>query len=186
MSDLLMTRVAKSLGTILWIGLVAGTLDITENIVFNAFRGITPWRIFQFIASGLIDGRSFQLGWASVGLGVVIHYAIVLTWTAIFYIAATRFNFTVLSRWPILSGLIYGIIVYVVMNFIVLPLSAVPPRPAAATLISRVNAVLALMFCIGLPVALLVKRARKAASWNNVRPQSSASANQPSRNGTAS
>jgi hypothetical protein len=158
-----MIRIAKSLGTILWIGLVAGTLDITENIVFNAFRGMTPWRIFQFIASGLIDGRSFQLGWVSVGLGVVIHYAIALTWTAIFYIAATtRFNFTVLSRRPILSGLIYGIIVYVVMNFIVLPLSAIPLRPAAATLISRVNAVLALMFCIGLPVALLVKSARKA------------------------
>jgi hypothetical protein len=86
-----MTRVTKS--RILWIGLVAGSLDITENIVFNAFRGITPWRIFQFIASGLIDGRSFQLGWASIGLGVVIHYAIALTWTAIFYIAATRFKF---------------------------------------------------------------------------------------------
>jgi hypothetical protein len=57
-----MTHVAKSLRTILWIGVVAGTLDITENIVFNAFRGITPWRIFQFIAGGLIDGRSFQLG----------------------------------------------------------------------------------------------------------------------------
>jgi hypothetical protein len=52
-----MVDVAKSLGQIFWIGLVAGTLDITENIVFNAFRGITPWRIFQFIASGLIDGR---------------------------------------------------------------------------------------------------------------------------------
>lgn len=67
-----MVDVAKSLGQIFWIGLVAGTLDITENIVFNAFRGITPWRIVQFIASGLIDGRSFQLGWASVGLGVLI------------------------------------------------------------------------------------------------------------------
>src|SRR5947199_9292782 len=127
-----MRRVAKSFRTILWIGLVAGTLDITENIVFNAFRGITPWRIFQFIASGLIDGRSFQLGWASVGLGVVIHYAIALTWTAIFYIAAARFNFPVLSRRPIVSGLICVIIIYVVMNFIVLPLSAVPPLPSAA------------------------------------------------------
>jgi hypothetical protein len=170
----LMRRVAKSFRTILWIGLVAGTSDITENIVFNAFRGITPWRIFQFIASGLIDGHSFQLGWASACLGLVIHYAIALTWTAIFYIAAIQFS--VLSRRPMLSGLIYGIIVYVVMNFIVLPLSAVPPRPAAATLISRVNAVLALMFCIGLPVALLVARARKAESWNDVRPQSSPAA----------
>ena len=122
-----MTSVAKSFTRILWIGLVAGTLDITENIVFNAFRGITPWRIFQFIASGLIDGRSFQLGWASVGLGVLIHYAIALIWTAIFYIAATEFNFNVLLRRPILSGLLYRMLVYAIMNFIVLALSAVPP-----------------------------------------------------------
>jgi hypothetical protein len=165
-----MARIIKSLRTILWIGVVAGTLDITENIVFNAFRGITPWRIFQFIASGLIDGRSFQLGCASVGLGVLIHYAIAIAWTAIFYIAATRF--TVLSRWPILSGLLYGVLVYAIMNFIVLPLSAVPPGPSTATIATRVNAVLALMFCIGLPVALLVKRAQKDECWNNVRPQS--------------
>lgn len=159
-SDLLMTHLAKSFSQILWIGLVAGTLDITENIVFNAFRGITPWQIFQFIASGLLDGRSFQLGWASVVLGVVIHYAIALIWTAIFYVAATRFN--VLSRRPILSGLLYGVLVYAIMNFVVLPLSAVPPRPSASTIVVRINAVLALMFCIGLPVALLVKSAREA------------------------
>ena len=157
-----MTDVAKSFTRILWIGLVAGTLDITENIVFNAFRGVTPWRIFQFIASGLIDGRSFQLGWASVGLGALIHYAIALIWTAIFYIAATEFNFNVLLRRPILSGLLYGMLVYAIMNFIVLPLSAVPPRPSAATITARINAVLALMFCIGMPVALLVKRALEA------------------------
>jgi hypothetical protein len=157
-----MTSVAKSFTRILWIALVAGTLDITENIVFNAFRGITPWRIFQFIASGLINGRSFQLGWASVGLGVLIHYAIALIWTAIFYITATEFNFNVLLRRPILSGLLYGMLVYAIMNFIVLPLSAVPPRPSAATIAGRVNALLALMFCIGMPVALLVKRALEA------------------------
>jgi uncharacterized membrane protein YagU involved in acid resistance len=151
-----MTRAGRSLWTIFWIGLVAGTLDITENIVFNAFRGITPWRIFQYIGSGLLGRHSFQMGWTSVGLGVAIHYAIALTWTAIFYIVATKF--VSLTRRPILSGLIYGMIVYVVMNFAVLPLTAVPPRPAPMTLVNRVNAVLALMFCIGLPIALLVKK----------------------------
>jgi hypothetical protein len=89
----------------------------------------------------------------------LIHYAIALIWTAIFYIAATELNFNVLLQRPILSGLLYGILVYVIMNFIVLPLSAVPPRPSAATIAARINAVLALMFCIGMPVALLVKRA---------------------------
>ena len=151
-----MTRVGRTLSTIFWIGLVAGTLDITENIVFNAFRGITPWRIFQYIASGLLGRQSFQMGWTSVGLGVAIHYTIALTWTAIFFIAATKF--TMLIRRPVLSGLIYGVIVYVVMNFAVLQMTAIPPRPAAMTLVNRANAVLALMFCIGLPIALLMRR----------------------------
>jgi len=135
---------------------VAGTLDITENIVFVAFRGITPWRIFQYITSGLMGVHSFQMGWTSVWLGVVIHYAIALTWTAIFYIAATKI--VVLTRRPILSGLIYGLVVYVVMNFVVLPMTALPPRPAPPTLVSRINAVLALVFCIGLPIALLARK----------------------------
>jgi hypothetical protein len=68
----------------------------------------------------------------------------------------------VLLRRPILSGLLYGVLVYAIMNFIVLPLSAVPPRPSAATIFVRANAVLALMFCIGLPIALLLKRAGEA------------------------
>jgi uncharacterized membrane protein YagU involved in acid resistance len=151
-----MTRVAKSLGTILWIGLVAGTLDITENIVFNAFRGITPWRIFQFIASGLIDGRSFQLGWASVALGVVLHYTIALIWTGIFYAIARKF--AVVTCRPVLSGLLYGGVVYLIMNFIVLPFSGVPQPQHAITLASRINGVLALLMCIGLTVSLLMRR----------------------------
>ena len=142
--------------TIFWIGLVAGTLDITENIVFIAFRGITAWRLFQYITSGLLGRHSFQMGWTSVLLGVVIHFAIALTWTAIFYVAASKF--AVLTRRPILSGLIYGLVVYAVMNFVVLPLSALPPRPSPPTLISKINAVLALVFCIGLPIALLVRK----------------------------
>jgi hypothetical protein len=153
-----MSRIGKSLWTIFWIGLVAGTLDITENIVFNAFRGITPRRIFQYIASGLLGKHSFQMGWTSVGLGIAIHYAIALGWTAIFYIAATKV--VALTRRPILSGLVYGVIVYLVMNFLVLPMTAVPPRPTALTLVNRVNAVLALRFCIGLPIALLVRRSK--------------------------
>jgi hypothetical protein len=158
----------KPLWTILWIGLVAGTLDITENIVFNAFRGIMPWRIFQYIASGLLGTHSFRMGWTSVGLGVVIHYAIALAWTAIFYTAATKLSFSLLTRRPILSGLIYGVIVYVVMNFIVLPLTAVPARPAVVTLVNRVNAVMALMFCIGLPIALLLRCALRKADQASI------------------
>jgi hypothetical protein len=152
----LMTRKSGYLTSILWIGLVAGTLDISENLVFNGLRGITPWRVFQYIASGLIGMRSFQSGWASVWLGVAIHYAIALAWTAIFYAACLRFS--KILRHPVLWGLVYGGVVYLVMNLLVLPHSGVPHPPAAISLASRINAVLALLFCIGLPISFLVRR----------------------------
>jgi hypothetical protein len=147
---------ARKIPAIFWIGLTAGTLDITENLVFNHFRGISPWRVFQYIASGLIGMKSFQSGWSSVALGVAVHYAIALTWTAIFLFAALKFP--TITRRPFLSGVVYGCVVYLIMNFIVLPLSGVPHPPAAITIASRINAVLALIFCIGLPVSLLTRK----------------------------
>jgi hypothetical protein len=143
---------------VLRIGLIAGTLDITENILFNAFRGITPKMIFQFIASGLIGIKAaLRLGMASVALGVLIHYFIAIWWTLVYYGASRRMR--VLVQRPAMSGIVYGGLVYIVMNFVVLPLTRIPHPKAAITLASRVSGVLALLFCIGLTIALLVRRA---------------------------
>lgn len=140
----------------MWIGLVAGTLDISENIIFNAFRHITPYQIFQYIASGLIDGRSFTMGGASVALGVAIHYAIAMTWTAVFYLLSRRLK--ILTRQATICGIVYGGVVYIIMNFVVLPMTRVPHARAAMTVASRVSGVLALLFCIGLAIALMMKK----------------------------
>lgn len=148
--------------TILWIGLVAGTLDIADNLIFNQFRGITPPMVFRYIASGLIGMKAaLSGGSASVALGAAIHYAIAIFWTALFYAASRKL--AVLTRRPVVSGLVYGGVVYLFMNFVVLPLSRVPPRPAAVTLPSRINAVLALLLFIGLTISLLVRRNERTA-----------------------
>ena len=149
-------------GSVLRIGLIAGTLDIAENIFFNAFRHITAKQIFQYIASGLTGPWAFHAGAASVALGIAIHYTIALTWTAIYFVASRQM--TVLIRRPVVCGLVYGAIVYLVMNYVVLPLTRVPHARAAATMASRVSGVLALLFCIGLTVALLVRRAATRAA----------------------
>src|SRR5579859_2199081 len=149
------SRQRSNFWTVVWIGLVAGTLDIGENLIFNAFRHVTPKMVFQYIASGLIDGRSFTMGGASVALGVAIHYAIAMTWTVIFYLLSRKLIF--LTRQAAISGIIYGGVVYVIMNFIVLPLTSVPHAPRAMTVASRVSGVLALLFCIGLTISLLVR-----------------------------
>lgn len=147
----------KTLATLIWIGLFAGTLDITDNLIFNQFRGITPEMVFRYIASGLIGVKAARAGGlASVVLGVAIHYTIALTWTVVFYVASRKL--AILSRRPVISGLVYGGAIYLFMNFIVLPLSRVPHPPTAITLASRINGILALLLLIGLPISLLVRR----------------------------
>lgn len=142
--------------TVSWIGLVVGTLDIGENLIFNAFRHVTPTMVFQYIASGLIDGRSFTLGAESVALGIVIHYCIAMAWTVLFYLLSRKLLF--LTRYAAISGIIYGGVAYIFMNFVVLPLTAVPVAPKAMTLPSRVSGVLALLFCVGFAVSLLIRK----------------------------
>jgi uncharacterized membrane protein YagU involved in acid resistance len=119
-------------------------------------RGITPKMVFQYIASGLIGMQAFRGGLLSTALGVAIHYTIALIWTGVFYGASRKL--AILSRRPVLSGLVYGGAIYLFMNFIVLPLSRVPHPRSAITIASRVNAVLALLLFIGLPISLLVRR----------------------------
>ena len=149
-------RRASNFWAVIWIGLVAGTLDIGENLIFNVFRHVTPKMVFQYIASGLIDGRAFTMGGASVALGVAIHYAIAMTWTVIFFLLSRKLIF--LTRRAAISGIVYGGIVYIIINFVVLPLTRVPHAPKAMTLASRISGVLALLFCIGLAIALLVRK----------------------------
>jgi len=147
---------AGAVAAILRIGLIAGTLDITENLIFNQLRGITLKMVFQYIASGLIGMRSFQAGDASAVLGLVLHYLIATIWTTVFYGASRKL--AVLRQRPVISGLLYGVFVYLIMNLIVLPLSGIPHSVKAVTLASRINGVLALMICIGLTISLLMRR----------------------------
>ena len=53
---------------ILWGGAVAGTLDISDALVFHGVRGVAPWRILQAIASGLLGPQAFPVAWQRVGL----------------------------------------------------------------------------------------------------------------------
>lgn len=153
---------ASAAEAVLRIGLIAGTLDIAENLIFNAFRHITPWMIFQYIASGLTGRWAFQAGMASVGLGVEIHYTIALFWTAVYW-GASRW-WAVLVRRPVVCGLAYGALVYLLMNLVVLPLTRVPHATAAMTVASRASGVLALLFCLGLTVAVLTAKQQQSAN----------------------
>lgn len=140
---------------ILLAGLIAGTLDITAACTYSWIRAnVTPVRVLQFIASGVLGAASFSGGAKTAILGLALHFLIATTAAAVFYFASRTWLFLV--EHPVVAGLLYGIPVYAVMNFIVLPLSRV--TLGSPPLSSRIINLVILMFCIGLPIALITRR----------------------------
>jgi uncharacterized membrane protein YagU involved in acid resistance len=137
-------------------GLIAGTLDLTAACVTSWLRaGVGPVRVMQSVASGLLGAAAYAGGAKTAVLGVASHFLIATIWATVFYFVSRTFR--VLTDHAIVGGLLYGVAVYVFMNFVVIPLSAVPPR-AAPPLSGRIIGLLVIMFCIGLPIALIVSR----------------------------
>lgn len=146
----------KPAKAIFWGGLIAGTLDLTGACVVSWLRaGVPPVRIMQSVASGVLGAAAYEGGAKAAILGVVLHYFIATTWVVVFYLASRKLRF--LIERPIPWGLVYGVIVYSFMNFVVLPRSAVPMR-TTPTLTSRIINLVIIMICIGLPIALIVRR----------------------------
>jgi hypothetical protein len=52
-----------------------------------------PIRVPQTIASGVLGARSYQDGLASAALGTVLHFAIALGATTVYYLASRKLKF---------------------------------------------------------------------------------------------
>jgi hypothetical protein len=142
--------------------LLVGTLDGLDAVVFFGLRGAQPIRIFQSIASGLLGRQAFAGGLATAALGLVLHFFIAFTIVAVFLFASKRIP--ALVRAPIVSGILYGVAVFFVMQYIVVPLSAATPGRFVWPVF--INGVLIHMFGVGLPAGLV---ARAAAEPNRLR-----------------
>ena len=110
-----------------WGTLIVGTADILDAFIFFGLRGTRPVRILQGIASGILGRDAFSGGAATAALGAVLHYfiAFAIVWV---FLAASR-RLPALARRPWLYGPLYGLVVYAVMNYVVIPLSLVTVRP---------------------------------------------------------
>jgi hypothetical protein len=138
-------------------GLVAGTLDITYAIVFSYLRsGVPPARVLRYVASGALGKDALQGGAGTAAAGLFFHYLIAFLFTAFFFAVAARVP-RLVER-PVLTGAVYGIGIYVVMNYVVVPLSRIGPRPTPPAIVWTTG-VLVHMFLIGVPIALAARRA---------------------------
>ena len=109
---------------ILLAGIIGGTIDIGSAAVISGFN---PVVIMHAIASGLIGKDSFSGGVGTAVLGYFLQIAMG-TLIAAIYMAATSVQPALRKRW-IPTGILAGVIIYFVMTYLVVPLSAAPFRP---------------------------------------------------------
>jgi hypothetical protein len=131
-------------------GLVAGGFDlITAFITFG-------WGVPRGIASGLLGSRAFQGGVGTWILGVVLHFVIAFGAASIYCLSTRKLEF--LKPHFFVCGLFYGIAIFLVMNLVVLPLSAVPFKVGPFTVHGLIQGLLVHMFLIGLPIAFSARK----------------------------
>lgn len=149
-----MAKNPNAMLALLWAGFTCGTMDITAALVVYGFFGLKPMRLLQGIASGLLGSRAYSGGLATALLGLLCHFVIAFGAAAV-YLAASR-GLGFLIEHALVSGVLYGVVVYFFMNRIVLPLSAAAKRPFS--LQQMMIGVIIHIFCVGLPIALSVRR----------------------------
>jgi hypothetical protein len=141
-----------SLEVISLAGLFSGVIDLAATSTLVRTQGITIERLLQTIASGALGTSAFKGGRKTATAGFFFHFTIAFTAAAVYY-AASR-NMTMLLNHPLLSGLLYGVVVQLVMSRVVVPLSAAPKREFSAK--AFLTQLVIHMFFVGLPIALIV------------------------------
>ena len=151
----------RAFDTIVYGGLVVGVLGMLFAFTFyGLILGAPPLRIFQSVAAGLLGrAAAYEGGVKTFALGILLHF-VVATCIATVYFLASR-ALPLLIRHPIVSGLIYGMIAYLGMNYLVVPLSAIRRSPGPIKLPIFLTEIIGHAFLVGLPLALLARRSAK-------------------------
>jgi hypothetical protein len=142
-------------------GIVVGILDMLFAFTYYGwYLGAKPLRIFQSVAGGVL-GRPVAIdgGVRTFALGLALHFVVATCITTVFYFASLWLP--VLLRYPWVSGPLYGIVAFLGMNYVVVPLSAIRRFPGPITRVFWVG-MIGHMVLVGLPIALLARRSARA------------------------
>ncbi len=133
-------------------GLIAGALDLTSAFITYG------WGVPRAIAGGLLGPMALHGGTGTYVLGVLLHFFIACSAAAVYYAVSRVLGF--MTEHAVVCGLFYGIAIFLVMNLVVLPLSALHAK-GPYRLAGLIQGLLVHMILIGLPIALSVKRFSK-------------------------
>lgn len=136
----------------LYTGLLAGTLDILAAAIILSNYQIIP--ILKFIATGFFGKDSAMSDEVLASFGLLFHMIIAMCFTVAYFLVYPRFTIIQKNKW--LSGIVYGIFVWVFMNYITLPLSQL--GAAEITLASALKNMAILIVCVGIPIAFFADK----------------------------
>src|SRR5689334_12909966 len=143
----------KAINYILVAWLVAGTMDITAaSIQFHNKTGKTPLIVLRYIASAVFGKKAMTGGTGMEIAGLLFHYLVALIWTILFFMISSPLRLYRMNN--IIVGLLYGIFVWLVMNLAVVPVAF--SKPYQFDINKAAVSCLILMFCIGLPISLII------------------------------
>jgi len=141
--------------TIAWAGLIAGTLDAAGAIIlFLARGGQNPLKIFQYIASAVFGKEAYSPSLEFAWWGILFHFIIAYAFTCLFFFLYPRIK--ILEKNIVVTGILYGIFIWLVMNLIVVPLTNARKFPF--NLGQALLGAAILILAIGLPVAFIARR----------------------------
>lgn len=147
----------RAFPTIVFGGLAIGVLDALDAMIFfGLWLGATPGGVWRSVAGGLLGRQAAAAGGFKIAvLGLALHF-LNATLIAIGYYLVSSI-LPILNRYAVIAGLLYGLVVYYIMTFVVVPHSAIGPRafPAWPSLL---NGLIGHAVLVGLPVALIARR----------------------------
>jgi uncharacterized membrane protein YagU involved in acid resistance len=154
------TKSSSATKTILLAGFVAGTMDMLGAILVYCviMKRVSVVQLMHGIAAGVFGKTTVGNSTTMALIGLGFHYVIAFSWAIGYFLVYPYIPF--LRRQKIISGLLYGILVWAVMNLIVVPMSNAYHGPFSW--VSAIRAAAILMVCIGLPISLITSRYYKS------------------------
>ncbi|KAA0993292.1 DUF1440 domain-containing protein [Dyadobacter aurulentus] len=148
----------KAINVILAATFIAGTLDILAAILVYSIvlEQTSPSMILMSIASGVFGKAAFSGGSLMVLAGLLLHYLIAFLFSTFYYIIYPGLEF--LKKQRLISGILYGIFVWLVMNLGVLRIvfsAKLPSDPEAALL-----GISILIIAFGIPISYIISTSR--------------------------
>ena len=161
----------SAVSAVLLAGLGGGSVDLVYASCVGLIHGRTIMRVWQGVASGWLGKAAADGGVASMALGIATHFGIAICMAAAYALVAARVK--LLYQRPVLCGVGYGLVLYLIMYRVVLPLRfpAVFPRWDGIQSVTDI----ALHIAVALVIAILLSR------WTTRRAGSGAIRTPPSR-----